>query len=89
LSKVRLCLDSRKLNEITVKDAVPLPLINDIVGRLTGITYLPSIDLKDAFWQMELKQEAKPKTTFTGTGRGLFQFKRMPFGLGNAAQSLR
>jgi transposase InsO family protein len=86
--KVRLCLDSRKLNEITVKDAFPLPLINDILGRLTGTTYLSSIDLKDAFWQMELEHEAKPKTAFTVPGRGLFQFKRMPFGLCNAAQSL-
>jgi Reverse transcriptase (RNA-dependent DNA polymerase) len=86
--KVRLCLDSRKLNEITVKDAFPLPLINDILGRLTGTTYLSSIDLKDAFWQMELEQEAKPKTAFTVPGRGLFQFKLMPFGLCNAAQSL-
>jgi transposase InsO family protein len=86
--KVRLCLDSRKLNEITVKDAFPLPLINDILGRLTGTTYLSSIDLKDAFWQIELEDEAKPKTAFTVPGRGLFQFKRMPFGLCNAAQSL-
>jgi transposase InsO family protein len=86
--KVRLCLDSRKLNELTVKDAFPLPLINDILGRLTGTTYLSSIDLKDAFWQIELEEDAKPKTAFTVPGRGLFQFKRMPFGLCNAAQSL-
>jgi transposase InsO family protein len=86
--KVRLCLDSRKLNAITVKDAYPLPLINDILGRLTGTRYLSSIDLKDAFWQIELDEEARPKTAFTVPARGLFQFKRMPFGLCNAAQSL-
>jgi Reverse transcriptase (RNA-dependent DNA polymerase) len=86
--KIRLCLDSRKLNEMTVKDAFPLPLINDILGRLTGTTFLSSIDLKDAFWQIELEQEARPKTAVTVPGRGLFQFRRMPFGLCNAAQSL-
>jgi len=86
--KIRLCLDSRKLNEITVKDAFPLPLINDILGRLTGTAYLSSIDLKDAFWQVELAEEDREKTAFTVPGRGLFQFRRMPFGLCNAAQSL-
>jgi hypothetical protein len=86
--KVRLCLDSRKLNAITVKDAYPLPLINDILGRLTGTKFLSSIDLKDAFWQIELDEEARPKTAFTVPARGLYQFKRMPFGLCNAAQSL-
>jgi hypothetical protein len=60
--KNRLCLDSRKLNEITIKDAFPLPLINDILGRLAGTTFLSSIDLKDAFWQIELEEDAPPKT---------------------------
>jgi RNase H-like domain found in reverse transcriptase/Reverse transcriptase (RNA-dependent DNA polymerase)/Integrase zinc binding domain/Retroviral aspartyl protease len=86
--KIRLCLDSRKLNEITVKDAFPLPLINDILGRLNGTTFLSSVDLKDAFWQIELEEDARAKTAFTVPGRGLFQFRRMPFGLCNAAQSL-
>jgi hypothetical protein len=86
--KIRLCLDCRKLNEMTVKDAYPLPLINDILGRLTGTRYLSSIDLKDAFWQIELDEEARIKTAFTVPSRGLYHFKRMPFGLCNAAQSL-
>lgn len=86
--KLRLCLDSRKLNAVTKTDAFPLPYISRILGRLKGTKYLSSIDLSDAFWQIPLSVNDKEKTAFTVPGRGLFQFKRLPFGLHGAAQSL-
>lgn len=85
---VRLCLDSRRLNEVTVKESYPLPYISRILGRLHGTKYLSSIDLTDAFWQIPLDEESKIKTAFVVPSRGLFHFKRMPFGLCNAAQNL-
>lgn len=86
--KVRLCLDARKVNEVTIKDAYPLPLIDGLIGRLKDTKYISSIDLKDAFWQVPLAKDSRDKTAFTVPGRPLFQFKVMPFGLCNAAQSM-
>lgn len=50
--KVRLCLDARKVNSVTVKDAYPLPLIDGLLGRLHDTKFITSLDLKDAFWQI-------------------------------------
>lgn len=86
--KPRLCLDSRALNEVTVKDAYPLPNIDGILSRLGDTYFISAIDLKDAFWQIELDNDAKEKTAFTVPGRSLYQFARMPFGLCNAAQTM-
>lgn len=85
--KIRLCLDSRKLNEVTKKDSYPLPYISRILGNIVGSKYLSSVDLKDAFWQIPLEETSKEKTAFTVPSRGLYQFRRLPFGLNNAAQS--
>lgn len=86
--KTRLCLDARALNSVSVVSAYPLPYISRILGRLNGTRYLSSIDLSDAFWQIPLDESSKPKTAFVVPSRGLFQFKRMPFGLCSAAQNL-
>lgn len=86
--KNRLCLDSRALNKVTTKDAYPLPIINGLLSRLGETHYISSIDLKDAFWQIELEESSRPKTAFTVSGRPLYQFRRMPFGLCNAAQTM-
>lgn len=86
--KSRLCLDARKLNEAAVKDDYPMPKISSILSRLNGTYYISSIDLKDAFWQVELDEKSRYKTAFTIPGRPLYEFVRMPFGLCNAAQSM-
>lgn len=86
--KVRMCVDSRKLNSVTVKDAYPIPNIDGLISRLPPVHYISKIDLKDAFWQVELDEESKPKTAFTVPNRPLYQFRRMPFGLCNAPQTL-
>lgn len=85
----RFCLDFRKLNELTKKDAYPLPYMSSILDKLGNSSVLSSLDLKSAFWQIPLSPESKEKTAFAVPGRGLFQFKRMPFGLSNAPASMQ
>lgn len=86
--RLRICLDSRKLNSVSLPDAYPLQHINRILGRLQSTKVISSVDLKDAFWQISLEQTSRPKTAFTIPGFGHFQFARLPFGLSNSAQSL-
>lgn len=87
--KFRLCIDSRKLNAVTKRCAYPLPFISSILDRLGKTKFLSSIDLKDAFWQIPLTDASKEKTAFVVPGRGLFQFKVLPFGLHNSAASMQ
>lgn len=86
--KNRFCLDARKLNKLTVKDAYPLQNIDGILSRIDATHYISSVDLKYAFWQIQLDEDSKPYTAFTVPGRPLYQFRVMPFGLCNAAQRL-
>lgn len=86
--KNRFCLDARKLNKLTEKDAYPLQNIDGILSRIDETYYISSVDLKFAFWQIELEEESKKYTAFTVPGRPLYQFRVMPFGLCNAAQRL-
>lgn len=87
-NKVRLCLDARKLNAVTKKDAYPLPNIEGILSRLPKANIISKLDLKDAFWQISLDKESKALTAFTVPGRPLYQFVVMPFGLCNAPQTM-
>lgn len=75
--KLRLCLDSRIVNAVTVKDAYPIPFVGGILSRLPKAEFISSIDLKDAFWQIPLE----PKS-----GQPLYQYTVMPFGFCNASQ---
>lgn len=64
-NKVRLCLDARKVNSLTEKDAYPLPNIDGIFSRLPKANLISKLDLKDAYWQIGLTDESKPLTAFT------------------------
>lgn len=86
--KKRFCLDCRAVNKLTVKDAYPMPIIEGIFASLHETVFISSIDLKEAFWQVELEPGSRDKTAFTVPGRPLYQFVRMPFGLCNAPQTL-
>ena len=78
----RYCLDFRALNNVTVKDAYPLPLIEDCLDSLAGKSWFSTLDMNSGYWQIPLAEEDKKKTAFM-TRYGLFQFTCMPFGLAN------
>ena len=79
----RLCVDYRQLNDATVKDAYPLPRIDDTLDMLAGKQWFSTLDLASGYWQVSLSRDARAKTAFA-THSGLFQFRVMPFGLCNA-----
>ena len=80
---IRFCVDYRRLNLATVKDAYPLPRIDYTLDMLAGKRWFSTLDLAIGYWQVSLSPEARCKTAFA-THSGLFQFKVMPFGLCNA-----
>ncbi|XP_025163159.1 uncharacterized protein LOC105186048 [Harpegnathos saltator] len=80
----RFCIDFRKVNEVTERDAYPLPQISATLDRLRGARYLSSLDLKNGYWQVPLTKDSKPIIAFTVPGRGLRQFTVLPFGLHSA-----
>ncbi|GMF52802.1 unnamed protein product [Phytophthora fragariaefolia] len=85
---VRFCIDYRALNAITVKDVYPLPRVDETLEALHGAQRFTSLNLHAGYWQLGVAAEDKPKTAFT-TRRGLFQFRRMPFGLCNAPSTFQ
>ena len=81
--KVRFCVDYRSQNDVTIKDAYPLPRVDECLDSLAGATWFSSMDLNSGFWQISMAPEDKQKTAFN-TSLGLYQFTVMPFGLANA-----
>ena len=79
----RFCIDYRRLNDVTVKDAYPLPRVDDCIDALSGSKYFSSLDLNSGYWQVAMKPEDKDKTAFATT-MGLYQFTVLSFGLANA-----
>lgn len=80
----RFCVDYRKLNSVTVPLAVPLPLIDDLLGILGKSVFFTSLDLISGYWQILLDPKDREKTAFCTSHRSLYQFKVMAFGLQNA-----
>ena len=80
---VRLCVDYRKLNAVTVKDAFPLPRVTDCLDSLAESVMFSTFDITTAYHQVPVKNEDIPKTAFV-TKYGLFEYLTMPFGLCNA-----
>ena len=76
----RFCIDYRKLNDCTRKDAYPLPRIEDALDALKGAQYFATIDLASGYWQVAMASPDKFKTAFT-TRYGLYEWNVMPFGL--------
>ena len=84
--KIRFCVDYRKLNELTKKDAYPLPSIDDCIDNLDGEKYFCTMDLQSGYWQVNMDPKDQEKTAFC-TQSGLYEFKFMPFGHTNDSES--
>ena len=80
---LRLCVDYRRLNDLTVKNVYPLPLIHEMLDRICGSQIFSKLDLKDAYWLIRIRDGDEWKTAFK-TRYGLFEYLVMPFGLSNA-----
>lgn len=81
---MRLCVDYRPLNERTIKDAYPLPRIQDTLDTLSTARYFSTLDLTSGYWQVEMTPRARKAAAFCTPRKGLFEWNVMPFGLCNA-----
>ena len=80
---LRLCIDYRQLNKVTVKNKYPLPRIDDLFDQLQGAQCFSKVDLHLRYHQLRIRKENVPKTTFR-TCYGHYEFLVMSFGLTNA-----
>ncbi|UYV63592.1 K02A2.6-like, partial [Cordylochernes scorpioides] len=84
----RMCIDYRRLNEITLDDRQPLPHIQDMFDRLHGSRFFSTLDVAWGYWQIEMDPQSIQKTAFV-TNDGHYEFLVIPFGLKNAASTFQ
>ena len=80
---LRLCIDYRALNKVTVRNKYPLPIISDLFDQLHGAKYFMKLNLLSEYYQVQISERDEPKTTCV-TRYEAFEFLEMPFGLTNA-----
>ncbi|KAJ9514002.1 hypothetical protein QJQ45_021113 [Haematococcus lacustris] len=85
---LRMCIDYRALNNLTVRDRYPLPRIDDLFDKLAGKRVFSSLDLQSGYHQIRITEEDVPRTAFL-TPMGQFQFKVLCFGLTNAPATFK
>ena len=79
----RFCIDYRRLNNVTGKDAFPIPCIDENFEALSGAEWFSTLDMASRYWQVLVAEQDRHKTAFC-TRKGLFQWRVLPFGLSNA-----
>ncbi|KAL6459344.1 hypothetical protein MHYP_G00328160 [Metynnis hypsauchen] len=85
---VRLCIDFRKLNALTIRDAYALPNLEEAFSALAGSKWFSVMDLKSGYYQIEMEECDKPKTAFV-CPLGFYEFNRMPQGVTNAPSTFQ
>jgi transposase InsO family protein/predicted aspartyl protease len=86
--KIRFCVDYRRLNDKTVKDAFPLPNILDVLEALQGAKFFTTLDLQSGFWQIPMREKDISKTAFC-VPHGHYEFLKMAFGMSNSTATFQ
>ena len=80
---LRMCIDYRELNKVTIKNKYPLPRINDLFDQLKGVVVFSKINMRSGYYQLKIKESDIPKSV-CHTRYGHYKFLVMSFGLKNA-----